>query len=193
MTETITEPRRIDHRQALADYLAMGPQRSLVKLHQYYEATANGGPCLQTLKNWSKKHGWQKAAARHDERVAAQIAERAERVAVEKGFDQVAAFAEIIEHGAVALREFIKDPENLKKVTNAAEFGTVANALVRISQLVELLEGRPTGRLGVEHKAEPPEWMKNQIEQAEESEMIDVTTARRLEHQPDRTPDQTLN
>lgn len=48
--------------QAWADYLALGPDRSLAKLHTTYVADSNGGkPAanLRQLEYWSTQHGWQ--------------------------------------------------------------------------------------------------------------------------------------
>ena len=175
MSETTTEPRRIDHRQALMDYLALGRKRSLSKLCRHYAAAVPNPTGLPTLKFWSKRDGWRTAAAEHDERVTAQVVTKLERATVSTEFDQIQAFAYIIENGTKVLDEFISDPENLKKVTTAADFSAVSNALVRLSQLVELLNGKPTTRFDSTHRVvvQPPDWLRRQI--AEQRLVIDVT------------------
>ena len=63
--------------EAFEDYYGMGPERSLPKLHEQYVERDQGGAelCppttrLNTLKEWSAKHGWQ-------ERVKERVRERA--------------------------------------------------------------------------------------------------------------------
>ena len=58
--------------RALKDYIAMGPGRSLTKLHKVYtEDTLEKGEsptkCLRTLKNWSSRYDWQARLACWDE------------------------------------------------------------------------------------------------------------------------------
>lgn len=58
--------------RALKDYVAMGPGRSLTKLHKTYTeyAPERGDPptqCLRTLKNWSSRYDWQARLACWDE------------------------------------------------------------------------------------------------------------------------------
>lgn len=165
MTETTKEPRRIDHRRALVDYLALGRKRSLSKLCRHYAAAVPNPAGLPTLKFWSKRDAWKMAAAQHDERVTAQVVNKLERATVSMEFDQIQAFIAIIENGTKVLDDFISDPENLKKVTTAADFSAVSNALVRLSQLVELLNGKPTTRFDSTHRVvvEPPEWRKSVV------------------------------
>ena len=168
MIETTTKPPRIDRHQALEMYLRLGPERSLSKLHQRLTNISPEAPSLDMFKYWSARYAWQKTAAKHTASVAAKVAGKLERAEVKERFDQVAEFTEIIEEGAQALKDWISDPANLKKIANASEFGTVANSLVRLSQLVELLSGRSTGRLDSTHAhpLEPPDWMKERLAQA---------------------------
>ena len=67
-------------RQAWADYLALGPERSLEKLLERYRTDPRSAPTarLTTLKEWSRTHQWQ---ARLQNLVAEQVVvvEQAER------------------------------------------------------------------------------------------------------------------
>src|SRR6516165_9679735 len=59
--------------EALADYLALGAQRSIRLLHQKYMDEINTkAPCLRTLLTWSGRYRWSAAAADHDRAVAEQ-------------------------------------------------------------------------------------------------------------------------
>ena len=124
MIETTTKPPRIDRHQALEMYLRLGPERSLSKLHQRLTNISPEAPSLDMFKYWSARYAWQKTAAKHTAKVAGKL----ERAEVKERFDQVAEFTEIIESGAIALKDWVANPDNLKKVANATEFGAVANA-----------------------------------------------------------------
>ena len=164
MAEKRTEPPRIDHRQALADYLAMSSSRSLRKLRKAYDNNATiRPPSFHTLASWSRKHGWQDEAARYDARVGAQVAEKAEGLAVESGFDQVSEFMDLIEGATAVAKAWIADPGTVKKINNATEFATVANAVARLSQHVELLSGKATSRADGSHRIECPDWLAERL------------------------------
>ena len=165
MTKITTELRRIDHCKSLTDYCAMGRKRSLRQLRQRYDGnTTIVAPSFHTLAAWSRKFGWQEEVARYDERVGAKVAQKAEQAAVDKQFDQIAEFTAIIEEGAAVLKDWISDSGNVKKIASATEFGTVSNALVRLTQVVELLSGKPTSRPDDIQHIEPPEWMREQLQ-----------------------------
>lgn len=53
--------------QAYIDYLSMGPQRSLAKLHAKYTRTTPKPPSLDTLKSWSRRHYWRTKVAVDDQ------------------------------------------------------------------------------------------------------------------------------
>ena len=60
-------------RQAFEDYFALGPNRSLSKLHRMYtEVTPENSPTkhLRTLKMWSTKHDWQSRIAHKEAEIA---------------------------------------------------------------------------------------------------------------------------
>ena len=162
MTETAEKP-RIDHRQALADYLALGNKRSLAKLHQRYTETAPNPTSIDTLKYWSRKFGWRKVAAEHDDRIAGQVVDRIEETAVERQFDQAAELLDIVEGCVAALKAYAGGPENLKKITTAAEFAQVSNAVVNISKHLELLAGRATRRDDGTFDIRCPDWLAERL------------------------------
>jgi hypothetical protein len=89
---------------AWADYLALGPDRSLEKLAERYRSVAEVVPTrrLNTLKAWSAAFGWQ---ARLEE-----IADQAAREAEEK---QAAYRREILETGFAAAHERVKALKDL--------------------------------------------------------------------------------
>ncbi|MGH2351924.1 MAG: hypothetical protein ACRDI2_12915 [Chloroflexota bacterium] len=63
MSGNAGQPRRETARakQAWADYLAMGPDRSLEKLAERYQNHTKTSPmvALRQLKEWSRRYGWQ--------------------------------------------------------------------------------------------------------------------------------------
>jgi hypothetical protein len=63
MTEATRQPSEESPKaaQAWADYVALGPDRSLAKLIARYRSTPEACPTtrLQTLKRWSAEYGWQ--------------------------------------------------------------------------------------------------------------------------------------
>lgn len=64
-------------KRAFEDYFAMGPGRSIRKLHERYcrqkDAEASPNPPtarLRTLKTWSAEHNWQDRVAEREKRIA---------------------------------------------------------------------------------------------------------------------------
>lgn len=166
MTKTTKESRRVHRQEALEAYLALGPQRSLTKLHRKLTELSPNPQSVDMLKYWSARYGWQRAVAEHDASVAAKVAGKLERAEAKERFDQIEEFSSIIQEGAAALKDWISDPANLKKIGNATEFSSMSNALARLTQVVQLLSGRPTSRFDSTHRAEPPEWMREQLRES---------------------------
>ena len=74
------------HQRALADYLAQTPPRSLERLVERYRSGTEVGPPtrrLGTLKEWSRRYGWQERVREHEAQIAREAADRlrAERLA----------------------------------------------------------------------------------------------------------------
>lgn len=86
-------------RQAYADYVALGPARSLAKLLALYQTRPEGGPThqLSQLKQWSGAHHWQDQI----DGIAAQAQAEAEA-------QQAAYVAEIMDTGFAQTHERIK-------------------------------------------------------------------------------------
>jgi len=108
-------------RRAYADYEAMGPDRSLAKLHAEYIRRKDGGEAVPTvtrrnLDTWSAKHGWQARLVAYEEqeteerrrRLRARVARQDERVMVgiEVG---TLKFLQAVERGEVALVDGVAD------------------------------------------------------------------------------------
>ena len=183
MTEIITEARRIDHRQALADYLALGSRRSLAKLHQHHAKTTPKAPSIDVLKYWSRKFGWRKAAAEYDDRVAARVAAKVEQAAVKRDFDLVKELDNLVEHGVEAIRAQLADPEIVGIFRTPQDIAAAVNALSSLIKTRELILGRPTARLDMGHRIEPPAWMRQMIEESR-SVALDENAGQVIEHQP---------
>ena len=87
---------RITADRAKADYLAMGPQRSvakLVKLLGERGEDASG----KTLEMWCAKYGWVRAAEEHDAQVAGEVSRRAIEAQAEQTWDAVQELTECVE------------------------------------------------------------------------------------------------
>ncbi len=159
--EKTKQPGRVKHDRGLADYLALGPDRSLEKLCRQYAETMLRPPALVTLKLWSAKHSWQAKAAQHDARVAQQIAKRAEEASVERGLDHVQALTAVADK---ALRKVIAglDAEEIE-AGDAYQMAALVNSALGAIKGVQLLTGGPTERIGYTVKDSAPEWMAERL------------------------------
>ncbi len=160
--KTPKQTERIKHQRALADYLALGPGRSIEKLHRRYIENAPKPPCLRSLKGWSTRYGWKAKAVEYDERVATQVAERAETAAVEQGFDHVKALTKVADK---ALRKVIAglDAEEIE-AGDAYQMAALVNSALGAIKGVQLLTGGATERFGAEAvKDHAPEWMQDKL------------------------------
>ena len=154
--------KRIKHRQALNDYLALGPDRSLEKLYQWYKANVPQPPCSSIIKIWSTRYGWQTRAAEHDERVAGGVSQKVEEAAVEKGWDTVTALTDLAKK---ALDKAIAGFDGGEiTADDAYQVQALLNSAIIALKHVELISGRATGRLGQEDiKQYAPEWLRERL------------------------------
>lgn len=132
----------ITHYQALAEYLAMGADRSLAGLYRRYKAEIpNGAPAEITLKKWSQRYGWAAAARRHDENVGRRLLEHVEDEAAKRGFDRVQALMDAAQaclEDAAAIR--------LKGEGSATDKRALLSAAIDCIKMIELLTGGVTDR-----------------------------------------------
>jgi hypothetical protein len=85
-------PLSVTAQQAKVAYLALENARSLRHLRQWYEESGiEFAPSFAILAVWSKRHGWQCAAAEYDESVGAALLLRLHETSVQRAFDKVAA------------------------------------------------------------------------------------------------------
>jgi hypothetical protein len=191
MTEIPVEQRKIDHRQALVDYLALGPKRSLSKLCQYYAGTVPNPTGLPTLKFWSKRDGWQKAAAEYDTRVAQKVEAKLEKSDAKEVFDLVTEIDGLVEKGVEALKALLSDPDRFGIFKTPQDFSAATNALARLIQTRELIAGRPTARVEMDHRLDAPAWIRDRLQSrlpaTQEPPLIEV------EHRPDRQEEPEFN
>ncbi|MCH8275768.1 MAG: hypothetical protein IH851_13380, partial [Armatimonadetes bacterium] len=154
--------KRIKHRQALNDYLALGPDRSLEKLYQWYKANVPQPPCSSIIKIWSTRYGWQARSAEHDERVAGGVSQKVEAAAVEGAWDRVKDLT------AVAQKSIKKVLEGLEgdnmEARDAYAVAALANTAMACIKTAELLSGRATDRLDrIDVKTFAPEWLAERL------------------------------
>ncbi len=162
MAEKIKRPGRVKHGEALAHYLAMGADRSLKKLRAQYCDKMVHPPALVTVEKWSARFDWVAQAKDHDERVAAQLGERAEEAAVEEGWDTVTALTDLARK---ALDTAIAGFDDGKLTADDAyQIQALLNSTVTALKHIELISGRATGRLDtIDAKAHAPEWLQNML------------------------------
>lgn len=175
--EGVKLPGRVKHRQALNDYLALGPDRSIEKLHVWYIENAPKAPCLRSLKGWSARYDWQARSAEHDERVAGGVKEKVEDAAVEGNWDRVADLTELAQRALKKAINALKDENMVAKDPYAV--AALTNIVLGAIKGVELLSGRATGRFETLFpKDQMPEWMAERLKDpapaAAASDEIDI-------------------
>jgi hypothetical protein len=128
--------------EALADYLAMGAERSINKLfRRYSDSNLAKPPAEITLKWWSRRDHWVEQAREFDERVGRRLRARAETAAVKQSFNRIAAL------NAVAQRCLeVAAHSNIESATSAADIRALVTAAVDAIKLVEVLTGGVSDR-----------------------------------------------
>jgi hypothetical protein len=128
--------------EALADYLAMGAERSISKLfRRYSESNLAKPPAEITLKWWSRRDHWVEQAREFDERVGRRLRARAETAAVKQSFNRVAAL------NAVAQRCLeVAANSNVENATSATDIRALVAAAVDAIKLAEVLTGGVSDR-----------------------------------------------
>ena len=122
--------RRITRDQAMADYLAMGPKRSLAKLaRRYSEARAENGT-LGNLSYWSRQHGWVERAREHDAQVRAETS----RLSIEGQAHERWDLTSQLNAATLDLLGTIKGLTGKIKVTTLEEMATIVDMAVVLSQ-----------------------------------------------------------
>jgi hypothetical protein len=115
---------KVTQEQAFAHYLMLGSHRSFEKLRTFYaSATPPQTVSIDTLKYWSRKHGWVAKAATHDEQVAGRLAERAEREDAQRQWNNVESLLQVAQRclDAVAKAQIsVATPQDLRALVTAA-------------------------------------------------------------------------
>src|SRR5215831_15218236 len=87
----------ITPQRGLADYLALGGERSLRRLVQHYnEIGMKNPPSFATVALWSSRFGWDRKAPEHDDFVGAALLSRLRDEAVRREFGRVAALMKVV-------------------------------------------------------------------------------------------------
>jgi hypothetical protein len=136
-------PLSVTAQQAKVDYLALGSERSLRRLTRYYdESDTEFPPSLQTLAAWSRRDGWQSAAADHDEFVGAALLTRLRESAVQQAFDRVAALTNAAQHCLDTAAE-----ADLKTAAlTASDIKALVSTAIDALKMVEVLTGGVSDR-----------------------------------------------
>ncbi len=122
---------KIDRARARADYLAMGPRRSLKKLHQRYNEASLETPSLRTLAEWSRADEWVRAAQEHDAQVAGEVSRKMIEAEAEERWDEAKAMRGLWEGIAVKLKEVVEQ----FPIKDVADFRALTTAMKEIAEL----------------------------------------------------------
>ena len=137
--EKVKQPGRVKHEQGLADYLKMGPDRSLKKLWTRYCDTMVAPPALVTIESWSQRFAWVAKAQAFDERLAARLQEKVADASLEETWDRVKDLT------ALAKRLVDKAFEGLEgdtlKATTPYDVAALTNTAMGVIKAAELLAG----------------------------------------------------
>ena len=147
----------VTHEQALAHYLMLGPGRSLEKLRRHYaELTPPKPVSIDTLKFWSRRHGWAAKAAAHDHEVAACLAEKAKRERAKGAWDKVEALL------GVARRCLdLVNQAQVGVATTAQDCRALTSAGVEAMKMAEVLTGGVSDRVAAQSSEATNEAMKS--------------------------------
>ncbi len=162
MAEKTKQTGRVKHHQGLTDFLRLGPDRSLGKLHRQYARNMLNPPALVTLKSWSSKFDWQVVAVAHDERVAERVAKKAEEASIDEGWDRVQILNDVARRSLEKAAEALEN-EKIAPAT-AYELQSLINTAVTAIKTGELLSGHATDRSETSFlKDHCPDWMKEDL------------------------------
>ncbi len=162
MAEKTKQPGRVKHERGLTDFLALGPDRSLDKLHDWYTKNVSKPPGRSIIGIWSTKHAWRIKAAAYDERVAGGVSQRVEEAAIKETWDCVGQLTELAKGSLKKALDALKD--DTMKAKDPYGIAALTNIVLGCVKAVELLEGRATSRLGFEDvKNYAPEWMADKL------------------------------
>jgi hypothetical protein len=147
----------VTHEQALAHYFMLGAGRSLEKLRRHYTGLTPPKPVsIDTLKFWSRRHGWAAKAAAHDQEVTQRLAEKANRQRAKGEWDKVEALL------AVARRclDLVKDAQ-LGVATTAQDCRALTAPGVEAMKMAEVLTGGVSDRIAAQSSEATNEAMKS--------------------------------
>jgi hypothetical protein len=133
----------VTHEQALAHYLMLGPSRSLEKLRRHYsDLTPPKIVSIDTMKFWSRRHGWMAKAAAHDQEVTHRLAERANRERAKGEWDKVEALLTV----ARRCLDLVKDGQ-LGVAATAQDCRALTTAAIEAMKMAEVLTGGVSDRV----------------------------------------------
>ena len=127
---------RIDRERARADYVAMGPGRSLKKLVQRYAEARLENGTFNNLRYWSAKDGWVRAAQEHDAQVAGEVSRKAIEAQAEATWN---AAAELMD-GARVASDRLKACLPSLEVADASAAKAMADVVATLAKLATELE-----------------------------------------------------
>jgi hypothetical protein len=128
----------ITPQRALADYVALGGERSLRRLVQHYkEIGMKNPPSFATVALWSSRFGWDRKAREHDEFVGAALLLRLRDEAVQREFDRVSALVRVAQH-CLEVAAVIDIDESS---ATAADIKALTTCAIDAIKMVEVLTG----------------------------------------------------
>jgi hypothetical protein len=158
-TKTPVRRRQPNHVQALRDYLALGPSRSLEKISTLHRDSAGTTPVsLDTLKFWSRRHGWVGRAREHD----AQVGALASAKAIEWDANDLASNAARLRRAGSLAADRAIEALGLVDVSraNVAMVATLLTAAADALRAARDLDGPERGQAGGTADDLSPDWVK---------------------------------
>ncbi len=122
---------RIDRERARADYVAMGPGRSLKKLAQRYAEARLENGTFNNLRYWSAKDGWVRAAQEHDAQVAGEVSRKSIEADAQKRWDAMQAMEGLWEDIAAKLKTAVAEIP----IEDVADFRAFTGAMKEVAEL----------------------------------------------------------
>lgn len=138
----------IDSEQAYADYLLLGADRSLRKLHQLYTNATPNPPSLDTLKQWSKKHTWQKRLKAVEQQARVEFEAKAAQMAAIQQWDA----AQACRNNAESILSMIACKANNIELKNGADVRALVESAVSLLRTSEVISGGVSERIEQLHQ-----------------------------------------
>ena len=165
------QPGKIKHDKGLADYLKMGPDRSLKRLWTRYCDTMAAPPALVTIESWSQHFAWVAKAKAFDERLATHLQERVADAALDETWNHVKNLTALAQKSVQKALDGLED--DTMKANTPYDIAALTNTATVAIKALELISGQGGNRIEedpnfIDSKKYAPEWLKERLEKGDE-------------------------